>query len=61
MIDNGNNPVGELKALMMTQLSTTGPDILAIGGGEGSSIRDKGRYQNLGTGRFWLTRHCRYF
>ena len=54
MIDNGNNPVGELKALMMTQLSTTGPDILAIGGGEGSSIRDKERYRTWGLGSFGL-------
>ena len=52
MINNGNNPVGELKALMMTKLSTTGPDILAIGGGEGSSIRDKGRYRTWGLGNF---------
>ena len=52
MIDNGNNPVGELKALMLTQLSTTGPDILAIGGGEGSSIRDKGRYRTWGLDGF---------
>ena len=52
MIDNGNNPVGELKALMMTQLSTTGPDILAIGGGEGSSIRDKERYRTWGLSSF---------
>lgn len=54
MIDNGNNPVGELKALMMTQLSTIGPDILAIGGGEGSSIRDKERYRTWGLGDFGL-------
>jgi len=52
MIDNGNNPVGELKALMLTQLSTKGPDILAIGGGEGSSIRDKERYRTWGLGNF---------
>jgi parallel beta-helix repeat protein len=52
MIDNGNNPVGELKALMLTQLSTTGPDILAIGGGEGSSIRDIERYRTWGLGGF---------
>ena len=52
MVDNGNNPVGELKALMMTQLSTIGPDILAIGGGEGSSIRDKKRYRTWGLGNF---------
>ena len=52
MIDNGKNPVGELKALMMTQLTTTGPDILAIGGGEGSSIRDVERYRTWGLGDF---------
>ena len=52
MTDNGNHPVGELKALMLTQLSTTGPDILAIGGGEGSSIRDKERYRTWGLGDF---------
>ncbi|MGI9531239.1 parallel beta-helix domain-containing protein [Lutimonas sp.] len=52
MIDNGNNPVGELKALMMTSLSTTGPDILAIGGGEGSTIRDVERYRTWGLGSF---------
>lgn len=48
MIDNGNNPVGELKALMMTQLSSKGPDILAIGGGSGSTIRDRRRYRTFG-------------
>jgi len=52
MIDNGNNPVGELKALMMTQLTTTGPDILAIGGGVGSTIRDVERYRTWGLGDF---------
>lgn len=52
MIDNGQNPVGELKALMLTKLSTTGPDILAIGGGEGSSIRDPERYRTWGLGEF---------
>ena len=52
MIENGNNPVGELKALMLTQLSTKGPDILAIGGGEGSSIRDKGRYRTWGLEKY---------
>jgi len=54
MIDNGNNPVGELKALMMTNLSTKGPDILAIGGGEGSTIRDIERYRTWGLGGFGI-------
>lgn len=52
MINNGNEPVGELKALMMTKLSSKGPDILAIGGGQGSSIRDKQRYRTFGLGDF---------
>ena len=54
MIDNGNNPVGELKVLMMTNLSTKGPDILAIGGGEGSTIRDIDRYRTWGLGSFGI-------
>lgn len=52
MADNGNNPVGELKALMMTQLSSTGPDILAIGGGSGSSILNREKYRTWGLGGF---------
>jgi len=52
MIDNGNKPVGELKALMLTQLSSKGPDILAIGGGVGSTIRDKNRYRTFGLGNY---------
>lgn len=49
MFDNGNNPKGELKALMMTtQLSKKGPDIFAIGGGQGSTILDKNKYRTFG-------------
>jgi parallel beta-helix repeat protein len=52
MVDNGNNPVDEVKALMMTKLSKKGPDILAVGGGKGSSIRNKGRYRTFGLGKW---------
>lgn len=52
MHNNGNNPVGEIKALMLTQLSTKGPDILAMGGGVGSTIRDKNRYRTFGLDNF---------
>lgn len=52
MIDNGNNPVGEIKALMLTDLKTKGPDILSMGGGIGSTIRDKNRYRTYGLGKF---------
>ena len=48
MFDNGNKPIERLKALMMTKLSSKGPDILAIGGGSGSCIRDKNRYRTFG-------------
>ena len=48
MANNGNNPVGDLKTLMMTQLSKKGPDILAIGGGTGSCIRNKNSYRTFG-------------
>ncbi|MFS4455627.1 parallel beta-helix domain-containing protein [Maribacter sp. 2304DJ31-5] len=48
MFANGNNPTGELKALMLTQLSTKGPDIFAMGGGTGSSILDKNKYRTFG-------------
>jgi len=52
MINNGTEPIGEVKALMLTQLSTRGPDILAIGGGTGSTIRDKNKYLTFGLGDF---------
>ena len=48
MYDNGNKPKGELKALMMAQLSDKGPDIFAIGGGQGSTILDKNKYRSFG-------------
>lgn len=48
MYDNGNHPKGELKALMMAQLSDKGPDIFAIGGGQGSTILDKNKYRSFG-------------
>lgn len=52
MINNGNDPIDEIKALMLTKLSKKGPDILAIGKGSGSTIRDKNRYRTFGLGNF---------
>lgn len=52
MADNGNNPIERVKAAMLTQLSSKGPDILAVGGGSGSCIRDKGRYRSFGLGGY---------
>jgi parallel beta-helix repeat protein len=54
MVDNGAEPIDEIKALMLTQLSTKGPDILAIGGGSGSTIRDKNKYVTFGLGNFGI-------
>ncbi len=48
MYDNGSAPSGELKAIMLTQLDTRGPDIFAYGGGTGSTIRDKNKYRTFG-------------
>ncbi|NKI27539.1 cytochrome-c peroxidase [Arenibacter sp. 6A1] len=48
MYDNGNNPTGEIKAIMLSQLDTKGPDIFAYGGGTGSTIRDKNKYRSFG-------------
>lgn len=52
MYDNGNDPTGELKAIMLTQLDTRGPDIFAYGGGKGSTIRDKNKYRTFGLGDY---------
>lgn len=48
MFENGNEPTGEIKAIMLTQLDSKGPDIFAYGGGTGSTIRDKNKYRTFG-------------
>lgn len=48
MFNNGNEPNGEIKAIMLTQMETKGPDIFAFGGGTGSTIRDKNKYRTFG-------------
>lgn len=48
MYENGNDPTGEIKAIMLTQMDTKGPDIFAYGGGTGSTIRDKNKYRTFG-------------
>lgn len=54
MFDNGNAPTGELKAVMLTQMETKGPDIFAYGGGIGSTIRDKNRYRTFGLDNYGM-------
>ncbi len=48
MYNNGNEPTGEIKAIMLTQMDSKGPDIFAYGGGTGSTIRDKNKYRTFG-------------
>ncbi len=48
MSNNGNNPMADVKALMATQLSKLGPDIIAVGGGIGSCVINPGRYRTFG-------------
>jgi parallel beta-helix repeat protein len=52
MSNNGNNPVADVKALMLTKLSNLGPDIVAVGGGKGSCIVNPGRYRTFGIDNF---------
>ena len=52
MYDNGNDPATDVKVLMLTQFSTTGPDIMAYKGAaeaeRGSCVSRKGAYRTFG-------------
>ncbi len=56
MYDNGNDPATDVKVLMLTQLSTTGPDIMAYKGAaeaeRGSCVSRKGAYRTFGLGNW---------
>ncbi|PCH77242.1 MAG: cytochrome-c peroxidase [Flavobacteriaceae bacterium] len=54
MYENGNHPIGELKALMLANLKTKAPDIFAYGGGVGSTILDKNKYRTFGLSAFGI-------
>ncbi|TNE58203.1 MAG: cytochrome-c peroxidase [Alphaproteobacteria bacterium] len=56
MFNNGNNPIGELKALMLTQLETKGPDIVDTGAGSDKCVMNGARYRAYGLGSY---RPCR--
>lgn len=51
MINNGTDPVAEVRALMATRLSTTGPDIMALGtaGEEDNCFLNGDAYRTYGT------------
>jgi parallel beta-helix repeat protein len=55
MQDNGNDAATEVKAIMMAiRLTTQGPDIVAVGGGEDSDncIINRGRYDVVGVDKW---------
>ncbi|HMG91960.1 MAG TPA: parallel beta-helix domain-containing protein [Chryseolinea sp.] len=52
MSNNGNNPIDDVKALMVAQLSKKGPDIIAVGGGIGSCIVNPDRYRTFGVNNY---------
>ena len=54
MENNGSSPTGDIKALMVSKLSKLGPDILAVGGGQGSCIANPARYRTFGVDQFAL-------
>jgi parallel beta-helix repeat protein len=47
-INNGYEPIADIKALMLASLTKEGPDVVAVGGGTGSCALDKGSYKWLG-------------
>lgn len=49
-INNGYEPIADIKALMLASLTQQGPDVVAVGGGTGSCALDKSSYKGLGIG-----------
>lgn len=52
MYDNGAEPVGEIKALMLTKLMDRGPDILRVGESKDSCINNREKYLTYGIDEF---------
>lgn len=48
--NNGYEPIKDIKALMVASLTREGPDLVAVGGGTGSCVADKGGLKTLGIG-----------
>lgn len=48
MLHNGYDTIGDFKALMLTELKSGSPDIIAVGKGEGSCIINRHRYRTVG-------------
>ncbi len=52
MLNNGYDTVKEVKALMLTELKSVSPDIVAVGAGEGSCIINRHRYKTVGIKKY---------
>jgi parallel beta-helix repeat protein len=52
MHSNGSDPVEEVKLLMKAVMLDRGPDVAAIGGGVGSTIRNRSKYVTFGLGSY---------
>ncbi len=52
MSNNGSNPVGELKILKKAMMISEGLDIVAVGKGSGSCIKNIGNYKTFGLGGY---------
>ncbi len=50
--NNGSEPIDEIKALMVANLTRKAPDVVAVGGGSGSCAVDKGSFKNIGLGNW---------
>jgi len=51
--NNGTEPIDEIKALMLTELTRQGPDVVAAGGGKDSCALDKAGFKSVGL-RSWV-------
>jgi len=48
MLNNGYDTINEIKALMLAELKTVEPDVVAVGGGVESCIINRHRYKTVG-------------
>jgi parallel beta-helix repeat protein len=56
MFNNGAEPSKDIKALMAFAKMKDGLDIISVGGGVGSTIKDKNKYKTIGLEKFGKTK-----
>ncbi len=52
MLNNGNNPVAEVRAILATMMETTGPDIIDTVGMDDGCILNPERFRTIGLGKY---------